>query len=48
LLDNFQWIRDAAGPEGIPDAINLIAEFASKHGFPNISPPEQQAKDLAR
>ena len=31
LLDDFQRIGDAAGPEGIPDWINLVTNFVGKH-----------------
>jgi len=31
LLNNFERVGDAARPEGIPDLINLTANFAGKH-----------------
>jgi hypothetical protein len=31
LLNDFERIGDPAGPESVPDAINLIANFTSKH-----------------
>ena len=31
LLDHFQRIRDAAGPERVPQAVNLIAKFSGYH-----------------
>jgi hypothetical protein len=31
LLHDFQGIGNAAGPEGIPDAVYLIADIAGKH-----------------
>ena len=34
LLDNFDGVSDAAGPEGVPDVVDLIADFAGEHvGF---------------
>ena len=32
LLDHFQRVGDAAGPEGIPDVVDLAADFAGEHG----------------
>ena len=31
LLDDFQRIGNAAGPEGIPDLVNLVANFVGQH-----------------
>ena len=31
LLNDFHGIGDAAGPEGVPDAVDLIADFTCKH-----------------
>ena len=31
LLDDFEGIGDAAGPEGIPEGVNFGADFAGKH-----------------
>ena len=31
LLDDFERVRDASGPESVPDAIDLILNFASDH-----------------
>ena len=33
LLDDFERIGDAARPEGIPDAIDLIADIAGEHSW---------------
>ena len=33
LLDHFERVRDPAGPEGVPDLINLVAYFASQHRY---------------
>jgi len=32
LLDDLERVGDAAGPERIPDAVDLIAEFPGEHG----------------
>jgi len=32
LLNDFQWIGNATGPESVPDAVDLIAQFACQHG----------------
>ena len=32
LLDDFERIGDAAGPEGIPEGVNSTADFAVEHG----------------
>ncbi len=32
LLDDFERVGDPAGPEGIPDLVDLIANFAGEHG----------------
>lgn len=34
LLDHRDGVGDAAGPEGFPDFIDLVAEFACEHGYP--------------
>ena len=31
LLNDFQRIRNPAGPEGIPDLVNLVANFVGQH-----------------
>src|SRR5439155_15451372 len=31
LLDHFERVRDAAGPEGVPDAVNLVLDVAGDH-----------------
>ncbi len=31
LLDDLQWVGDAAGPEGIPDRIDLALDFTGHH-----------------
>ncbi len=31
LLDDFEGIGNAAGPEGVPDAVNLAADIAGEH-----------------
>jgi hypothetical protein len=31
LLDDFEGVGDAAGPESIPDAVNLITDFTGEH-----------------
>jgi len=31
LLDDFQRVGDAAGPEGIPDSVDLALDFAGHH-----------------
>jgi hypothetical protein len=28
LLDDFEGVGDAAGPEDVPDAVNLVTQFA--------------------
>ena len=33
LLDDFQRIRNPAGPESIPDLVDLIADFIYKHRY---------------
>jgi hypothetical protein len=40
LLDDFERIRDAAGPESIPYAVDLAAEFAGEHGGPWVQTVE--------
>jgi hypothetical protein len=37
LLDHLHRVGDAAGPEGIPDGIDLAAEFAGEHAGVSIS-----------
>jgi len=37
LLDDFDGIGDAAGPEGIPDLIDLILDGAGDHGLANCT-----------
>ena len=32
LLDDFEGVGNAAGPEGIPEGINLIANVSGDHG----------------
>jgi hypothetical protein len=31
LLDHLQRVRDAAGPEGVPDAVDLVLDVAGDH-----------------
>ena len=31
LLDDFQRVGDAAGPEGVPDAVDLVTDFVGEH-----------------
>ena len=31
LLDNGDWVGNAAGPEGVPDAVNVVFEGAGNH-----------------
>ena len=33
LFDDFDRVGDAAGPEGVPDAVNLIANVAGYHPY---------------
>jgi hypothetical protein len=33
LLNDFERVGDATRPEGVPDLIDLTANFASKHKF---------------
>ena len=33
MLDDFERVGDASGPEGVPDGVDLGADFASEHGF---------------
>jgi hypothetical protein len=32
LLDHLDRVGDAAGPKGVPEGIDLVAEFACEHG----------------
>lgn len=32
MLDNFERVGNAAGPKGVPNLINLAAQFTGKHG----------------
>jgi len=32
LFDDLGGVGDAAGPEGVPDAVDLVADFAGEHG----------------
>ncbi len=43
LLDDFERVGDAAGPEGVPDAVNLVADVASEHGSETAWNEEQDA-----
>jgi hypothetical protein len=38
LLNDFERIRNAARPEGVPDAVNLIADFTGKHNSQSTAP----------
>jgi hypothetical protein len=31
LLDDFEWVGDAAGPEGVPDGVDLAADSSCEH-----------------
>jgi hypothetical protein len=35
LLDDLERIRDASRPEGVPDLINLVADFSREHVSPD-------------
>ena len=36
LLDDFERVGDPPGPEGVPDAVDLIAEFTGEHGWYSV------------
>ena len=37
LLDHLQRVRDAAGPEGVPDAVDLVLDVAGDHEVMSVS-----------